>query len=163
VEARQLPGFEWCYEWRRTVSSEALVTRLGAGAMGLGAVKKLVVVRRNRAGRVAALRVVGAHRSVDVVGPPAVRAALDAPSARFEVLRSPEGFVLHGWGYGDGVGLSQHGALGMARAGYNCESILAHYYRDVELTRDYGVGQSRPLRASAPSARQVTASGRGPS
>ncbi len=118
VEARRLPGFEWCYEWRRTVNPEALVARLGAKAADLGALQKLVVVRRNRAGRVATLRIVGARGSLDIIGPPAIRAAFDAPSARFEILRSPDGFVLHGWGYGDGVGLSQHGALGMARAGY---------------------------------------------
>ena len=161
VEARRLPGFEWCYEWRRTVNPGTLVARLGAKAADLGALQKLEVVRRNRAGRVATLRIVGARGRLVIVGPPAIQAAFEAPSARFEILHSPEGFVLHGWGCGDGVGLSQHGALGMARAGYSYESILAHYYRGVELSEGYGAGKSRPLRAGGGRTKRGTAPDRG--
>lgn len=148
AEARRLPGFEWCYEWHRAVKLDTLHARLGAEASRVGTVRDLRVLRRNQAGRVTALSVVGARGSVDIVGSPNIRVALDAPSARFEVTRSGAGLALHGWGYGDGVGLSQHGALGMARAGYHYESILAHYYRGVELTENYGAGRSRHLRTA---------------
>ncbi|MBN2566383.1 MAG: SpoIID/LytB domain-containing protein [Candidatus Eisenbacteria bacterium] len=40
-----------------------------------------------------------------------------------------------GRGYGHGVGMCQHGAIGMARAGYGFEEILRHYYKGVELAR----------------------------
>lgn len=40
-----------------------------------------------------------------------------------------------GRGYGHGVGMCQHGALAMARAGYDCEQILRHYYHGIEFTR----------------------------
>lgn len=39
-------------------------------------------------------------------------------------------FVFPGGGYGHGVGMSQFGALGMARAGYSYDQILRHYYTD---------------------------------
>ena len=36
--------------------------------------------------------------------------------------------VINGKGYGHGVGMSQHGAIGMAKAGYTYDQILKHYY-----------------------------------
>lgn len=39
-----------------------------------------------------------------------------------------EGVVLRGHGYGHGVGLSQYGAIGMAKDGYTAMEILRHYY-----------------------------------
>lgn len=42
-------------------------------------------------------------------------------------------FVLSGRGYGHGVGMSQYGALGMAKAGKTHEEILAYYYTGIEI------------------------------
>jgi stage II sporulation protein D len=38
-------------------------------------------------------------------------------------------------GYGHGVGMSQYGAEGMARAGYKYDEILKYYYKDVEIKK----------------------------
>ncbi|MDD2435504.1 MAG: stage II sporulation protein D [Bacilli bacterium] len=38
-------------------------------------------------------------------------------------------------GYGHGVGMSQYGALGMAKAGYNYEDILKHYYQGTKIKK----------------------------
>lgn len=38
-------------------------------------------------------------------------------------------------GYGHGVGMSQYGANGMAKEGYNYKEIINHYYQDVELKK----------------------------
>ena len=38
------------------------------------------------------------------------------------------GWVLHGSGWGHGIGMSQYGALEMAKDGYTAKQILAHYY-----------------------------------
>lgn len=35
--------------------------------------------------------------------------------------------------WGHGVGMSQYGAFGMAKEGYNYEQILKHYYPGVEI------------------------------
>ena len=42
-------------------------------------------------------------------------------------------FVVSGKGYGHGVGMSQYGAYGMAKAGHTYDKILRHYYTGVEL------------------------------
>lgn len=43
--------------------------------------------------------------------------------------------VVSGRGWGHGVGMSQWGALGMAKAGYTHDEILAYYYSGTELGR----------------------------
>lgn len=44
-------------------------------------------------------------------------------------------FIITGAGSGHGVGMSQYGAMGMARAGYTYIDILKHYYTGVEIEK----------------------------
>lgn len=44
--------------------------------------------------------------------------------------------ILHGHGYGHGVGLSQEGTIRMVSLGYSYDSILAHYYTGATLHHD---------------------------
>ncbi len=48
---------------------------------------------------------------------------------------SPAKFVVSGRGYGHGVGMSQYGAMEMAKQGYNYMDIIKHYYSGVEIVR----------------------------
>jgi len=43
------------------------------------------------------------------------------------------GITINGRGWGHGVGMSQHGANGMAHAGHDFRTILQHYYTGVEI------------------------------
>lgn len=45
------------------------------------------------------------------------------------------GFTFHGSGYGHGIGMSQYGALGLARKGWSASKILRHYYTGVRVGR----------------------------
>jgi len=44
-------------------------------------------------------------------------------------------FVITGAGYGHGVGMSQMGAMGMARAGFSYIEILKHYFTGIEIEK----------------------------
>ena len=46
-------------------------------------------------------------------------------------------FILHGSGWGHGVGLCQIGAAVMGAKGYNYKEILHHYYPEASLTEWY--------------------------
>jgi len=46
-------------------------------------------------------------------------------------------YLVTGKGFGHGVGMSQYGAIEMAKQGYTFEEILKHYYRNIELTIFY--------------------------
>lgn len=61
------------------------------------------------------------------------RNLLGLRSADFEITKSDNGVTFKTKGYGHGVGMSQYGANGMAKAGYGYESILKHYYTGVSI------------------------------
>ena len=52
------------------------------------------------------------------------------------VIKSDE-FLITGKGFGHGVGMSQYGAIEMAKQGYTFDEILKHYYKNIELTTFY--------------------------
>ena len=60
------------------------------------------------------------------------RRKLGLNSTDFELRREGELLAVRTRGFGHGVGLCQHGANGMAAAGYDCRRILAHYYPGCE-------------------------------
>ncbi len=143
--AGRLRGYDWCYHWRREIKAEEIAKRLRARGKDVGHVRDLVVKRRTSTGRVRELEVLGSRGHTRLRRPSEVRAVLNTPSPRLDIRKIGSAFEVIGWGRGHGVGLSQHGALGMSKAGYTREQILGHFYRDVALTSDYGHGTSRPL------------------
>ena len=52
---------------------------------------------------------------------------------RIENGRNLTGFKIYGGGFGHGVGLSQFGAMGMAKKGYTYDEILKHYYSGISI------------------------------
>ena len=61
-------------------------------------------------------------------------------SSAFTIQKNDKrNFILHGKGWGHGVGLCQIGALGMAISGKSSEEILDHYYPDTELKKIYSL------------------------
>jgi stage II sporulation protein D len=54
-------------------------------------------------------------------------------SSYFTIEESDNTVILHGHGYGHGVGLCQDGAIRMATVGYSCIDILMFYFHDVTL------------------------------
>lgn len=51
----------------------------------------------------------------------------------------PQGYMIHGGGYGHGVGMSQNGANQMAKLGNNYQEILNYFYQEVEIAPISGV------------------------
>ena len=57
------------------------------------------------------------------------------PSAFCAIVPQNDGtMTLQGGGYGHGLGMSQNGANGMAKAGMNYEDILQYFYNDITLS-----------------------------
>lgn len=56
------------------------------------------------------------------------------PSVFCTIEKQKDGtYLLCGGGYGHGIGMSQNGANGLAKAGYNYIDILNFFYKDIEL------------------------------
>lgn len=62
-----------------------------------------------------------------------VREALGLPSANFDINISEDKITFTSNGSGHGVGMSQYGANGMAKKGYDYKKILSHYYSGTEV------------------------------
>ncbi|MDR7869837.1 MAG: SpoIID/LytB domain-containing protein [Tissierellaceae bacterium] len=66
-----------------------------------------------------------------------VRGDVSSTNIEGTVSVQPTTFTFEGKGYGHGVGMSQYGAIEMAKLGYNYMDIIKHYYNGVEIT-NYG-------------------------
>lgn len=53
----------------------------------------------------------------------------------FELVQLGSNVLINTKGYGHGVGMSQYGAYGMAKEGYNYKEILEHYYGGTKLVK----------------------------
>lgn len=125
------------YRWSTTIDPSSM----SPGA-DVGTLKSLRVTARGRSGRATDVELVGSKRTLRLHGELTIRRALGGLKSSMFVVdpkRDKFGrFVLHGGGHGHGVGLCQHGAMGMARAGKSHEDILGHYYRGAHILKLWG-------------------------
>ena len=112
----------------------------------VGQVLDLVPLERGDSGRIVYLDVLGSERKLRLGKELEIRRALSEShlySSLFYVEKQtgPDGkvtkFVLHGAGWGHGVGLCQVGATVMAQKGFDYKEILFHYYKNTSLERLY--------------------------
>lgn len=106
--------------------------------LGVPDLEQLRVTARAASGRVVGLEAAGAGGGTKSFAGFDVRRALDLPDTLFamHVRTAPDGarwvrFLGRGWGHG--VGMCQHGAYGLARAGRRFDAILKHYYTGIEV------------------------------
>lgn len=64
-----------------------------------------------------------------------IRKTFDLKSTSFEIKLLEDKVIFHVNGFGHGVGMSQYGANGMAKSGYNYKKILEHYYKNCEIKK----------------------------
>ncbi len=102
-------------------------------AMDVSSFDGLQVVERYPSGRVKILEVGGKWFSGREV-----RQRLGLRSTWFTVeIPHTNSVELGVWGYGHGVGMSQYGADGMAKQGYDYKQILKYYYQGITLKKIY--------------------------
>ena len=53
-----------------------------------------------------------------------------------QVMQMRDSFIIIAFGWGHGVGMSQWGAVGLARAGYSYIQIVQHYYQGVMIMKE---------------------------
>ena len=104
----------------------------------------LTPLSRGGSGRISKLEIRGTEKTLIVGKELEIRRLLSEThlkSSAFDVeyIDSPAGewteIVLHGRGWGHGVGLCQIGAAVMASQGYDYQQILSHYYPGTQIKR----------------------------
>ena len=64
-----------------------------------------------------------------------VATKLKLRSNYFSIVQNDKNVTITTKGFGHGVGMSQYGALGMAKEGYKYDKILKHYYQGTEIKK----------------------------
>ncbi len=130
------------YEWNVTYSQEELTDLVHSRlSKDIGAVTDLIPLQRGPSGRIFELEIVGTSGSITVGKELAIRRALSPThlySSALDVEKPDDKtFLLHGRGWGHGVGLCQIGAAVMGEQGFDYEHILKHYYKGIEIKQIY--------------------------
>lgn len=141
---RETPDF---YRWRVEYSQEQLSELVSRKREeDFGQIIDLIPVERGPGGHLSKLKIVGSKRTLIIGKELEIRRTLSEThlySSAFVVDKEdvcdgvPMRFVLHGAGWGHGVGMCQIGAAVMSDQGFSFDNILLHYYRGAEITRIY--------------------------
>ncbi len=119
------------FRWERMVTALGLQKQLSSIEPKISLPAEINVLQRGRSGRVVALEIKGAiDQSSVVLNRDAIRRNIpNLPSTLFVVNQISEGmWQFSGGGFGHGAGLSQAGAIDLARKGWSYLQILSHYY-----------------------------------
>ncbi|MBQ7683736.1 MAG: SpoIID/LytB domain-containing protein, partial [Bacteroidaceae bacterium] len=142
------------YRWTVTYTQQELhdivTERLGRD---LGDILRLEPVERGKSGHLVRLKIVGTEGEFTIGKELEIRRTLShthLKSSAFDVeyeydgqpgqsgnaaLPIPSRFIIHGAGWGHGVGMCQIGAAVMATQGHPYDDILRHYYDGAEVKR----------------------------
>jgi len=138
------------YNWQVNYTVEQLKEKLSGAGYEFSKISDLQELARTSSGaRVKKLAVKGEGPSgkaltVEISNSDNVRIALGLKSSLFTFTKKYDknkkltGVSFTGSGWGHGLGMSQYGVRGMARAGYNYQEILKYYYTGAVLAKDYG-------------------------
>jgi stage II sporulation protein D len=133
--------FRWNVTYTQKELSDLVKTRTG---IDFGIVTDIVPLKRGVSGRITRLRIKGTLKTMILGKELEIRKSLSKShlySSCFfvEKLGSHDEirFVLHGAGWGHGVGLCQIGAAMMGAKGYSHNEILMHYFRGAILEKLY--------------------------
>lgn len=130
-----IESYRWQQEYSVKELTELVFNRSG---MDFGEITELVPVHRGASGRIDKLLIKG-RRMDKIIGKELeIRKFLSRShlySSAFVVEKTRGKFILHGAGWGHGVGLCQTGAAVMAAKGYSYEQILKHYYIGAEVRK----------------------------
>lgn len=142
------------YRWNFKTNGTIIASHVG----GVGKITGVSVTERGPGGVAMKLLVKGSEGETTISGQNAIRSALGDASLTLTLMDGktsdgwsllPSGFLtieetgtdehgvvqfrVYGGGYGHGVGMSQNGAQGMAKAGMGYEEILKYFYDGVTI------------------------------
>lgn len=123
------------YEWKTQLSLDDI---RDAVAARYKTVTRINSIRFNRTGnRVAEVKIVHSNGNLALGGNEfrMLFPGQTIKSMHFRAQRSGSNLILHGNGWGHGVGMCQWGAKGLADRGLNYRRILSYYYRGIRIEK----------------------------
>lgn len=133
------------YKWKTAVTADSLnrIMEEEDAFADVGRLISITTAEKTGYGRIITARITGnrggkkisGYRLWQILGSHLGWGRIE--SAWFTVERRKEKgigyFIFHGRGLGHGVGMCQHGAMEMAKRGFNFEQILSHYFPGADL------------------------------
>ena len=157
IKKKDFPAYDASYplyRWNFKTNGTIIASHVG----GVGKITGVSVTERGPGGVAMKLLVKGSEGETTISGQNAIRSALGDASLTLTLMDGktsdgwsllPSGFLtieetgtdehgvvqfrVYGGGYGHGVGMSQNGAQGMAKAGMGYEEILKYFYDGVTI------------------------------
>lgn len=157
IKKKDFPAYDASYplyRWNFRTNGTIIASHVG----GVGKITGVSVTERGPGGVAMKLLVKGSEGETTISGQNAIRSALGDASLTLNLMDGktsdgwsllPSGFLaieeigtdeqgvvqfrVYGGGYGHGVGMSQNGAQGMAKAGMGYEEILKYFYDGVTI------------------------------
>lgn len=129
--------YRWSVSYQADELSALIYKRSG---IDFGAIVDLIPMKRGVSGRIIELKIVGTKKTMVIGKELEIRRILSEShlySSAFYVEKTDDTFVLHGAGWGHGVGLCQIGAAVMGAKGYTFDEILRHYYVGASIKNIY--------------------------
>ncbi|MCS5690950.1 SpoIID/LytB domain-containing protein [Cyanobium sp. FGCU-6] len=121
------------FRWQRRLTADGIAQALGS-AGGVGTIQAVEVRERGPSGRVLTLAIRGSAGERQLRLDAIRRTLRTLPSTLFTLVPEGQGvWLVQGGGFGHGAGLSQAGAIDLARRGWSSERILGHYYPGTRL------------------------------
>ena len=135
---QETPDFyRWTVEYTQDQLSELINRKLKDD---FGTIIDLIPLERGKSGRIWKLKIVGTKKTFIIGKELEIRRTLSEThlySSAFEVEKEGDRFILHGSGWGHGVGLCQIGAAVMGEQGKTYDEILLFYYRNAIIKQLY--------------------------
>ena len=143
---QETPDFyRWTVEYSQEQLSELVNRKLKDD---FGTITDLIPLERGKSGRIWKLKIVGTKKTFTIGKELEIRRALSethllSSAFEVEVITNPQHsspntrFILHGSGWGHGVGLCQIGAAVMGEQGKTYDEILLFYYRNANIKQLY--------------------------
>lgn len=135
------------YRWQKEYSQEELHNLINTNLnINFGNILDLQPIERGESGRLIRLKIVGTNKTLTIGKELEIRKVLSDThlySSAFYVEKLnvqngvPQKFILHGAGWGHGVGLCQIGAAVMAKQKYRFDEILLHYFPKATIGKAY--------------------------
>lgn len=140
--------YRWTQKYTQKELGDLILSRSG---IDYGDIIDMIPIERGPSGRLIKLKIVGSKKTMTIGKELEIRRTLSSShlySSAFIVRKEgevnlsygnkiPATFILHGAGWGHGVGLCQIGAAVMGEQGFKYKEILLHYYVGANIESKY--------------------------
>lgn len=126
------------YKWDHKVSKDDINNILIKNKINIGKFLNLNVTEKDISGRIKMIEIIGTEKTEKISGN-AFRNILGntkLKSTLFDIKDEDNDLIFQGRGYGHGVGMSQYGAVEMAKQGKNYTDIITFYFPGVTLNNN---------------------------